>query len=211
MGIALDYHDSLLYDDDVRLLEDGLWLNDKIISFFYEYLEYDVFPDNSDLLFVSPITSHLIAHSGAAEAAFVVESLDFGSRQLIFVAVNNNENAGAAGGSHWSLLVYVRAKNRLLLFDSMGGYNDRAAKRMAKQLAALVGASSPPTVEARPSPQQHNGYDCGMYVLVMTTCLASSYVEGKSLEGACDDISPGDVTAKRREIKDLIKTLNAKQ
>lgn len=33
---VLSYYDSLLYDADVLLLEDGNWINDKIISFMFE-------------------------------------------------------------------------------------------------------------------------------------------------------------------------------
>jgi sentrin-specific protease 8 len=53
--IVLSYHDSCLYESDVDILKsNSAWLNDRIISFYFEYLQYDVF-QNEKLLFIGEI------------------------------------------------------------------------------------------------------------------------------------------------------------
>ena len=37
---VLSYGDCLLRESDVRALSDGEWLNDKIIGFAFEYVEF---------------------------------------------------------------------------------------------------------------------------------------------------------------------------
>ena len=34
--IVLSFHDSLLRESDLRLLEEGRWLNDRLIGFVFE-------------------------------------------------------------------------------------------------------------------------------------------------------------------------------
>lgn len=35
--VVLTYKDTTLFKDDLELLRDGNWINDKIISFYFEY------------------------------------------------------------------------------------------------------------------------------------------------------------------------------
>lgn len=49
--IILSYHDSCLYQSDLMILEtDTAWLNDRVISFYFEYLQKDVFNNDKILL-----------------------------------------------------------------------------------------------------------------------------------------------------------------
>jgi sentrin-specific protease 8 len=53
--IILSYHDSCLYQSDLDILKcDSGWLNDRIISFYFEYLQKDVF-DNDQILFIGEL------------------------------------------------------------------------------------------------------------------------------------------------------------
>lgn len=36
MQVVLSYEDSCLYEEDVHLLEEGNWLNDKIVDFYFQ-------------------------------------------------------------------------------------------------------------------------------------------------------------------------------
>ena len=79
--IVLSFHDSLLRQSDVQLLDGSNWLNDKIIGFYFEYgtpflqplhescpvhlphryLEYVVFREFSDrVCFVTPDVTQFI-------------------------------------------------------------------------------------------------------------------------------------------------------
>lgn len=49
--IILSYGDSCLYESDLEILKvDTSWLNDRIISFYFEYLQ-EVF-DSNEILFI---------------------------------------------------------------------------------------------------------------------------------------------------------------
>lgn len=60
--VVLSYHESLLRRSDVDLLRGPNWLNDTIISFYFEYLEIDRFKRNNRLLFVPPQVRHPEKH-----------------------------------------------------------------------------------------------------------------------------------------------------
>ena len=104
--------------------------------------------------------------------------------------VNDNDDvAVAGGGSHWSLLAYLRAENAFAHFDSAGGRNDAAAARLAKTLTDALRLEKKPAFvsERSGSPRQENGYDCGVFALA-TARAARRLV---ALEGA------GGATANR--------------
>ena len=42
--IVLSFQDSLLRQSDLRLLEEGRWLNDRLIGFMFEYVSFSILP-----------------------------------------------------------------------------------------------------------------------------------------------------------------------
>lgn len=49
--IILSYHNSCLYTSDINILKkDTEWLNDRIISFYFEYLENEILSEEKVLL-----------------------------------------------------------------------------------------------------------------------------------------------------------------
>jgi len=42
--IVLSFQDSLLRQSDLRLLEEGRWLNDRLIGFMFEYVFFSSLP-----------------------------------------------------------------------------------------------------------------------------------------------------------------------
>lgn len=48
--IVLSYQDSCLYDSDIAILNSGTdWLNDRIISFYLEYLHNEIYESDEIL------------------------------------------------------------------------------------------------------------------------------------------------------------------
>lgn len=164
---VLSYHDSLLKQSDVDLLNGNGWLNDKILGFYFEYMEKEVFEGfNEDVQFVTPDVTQLIKLYEASDLGMFLEPLCLPQKRLIFLAVNNNESVHQAGGSHWSLLVFYRSKNTFIHYDSGHGINSSAAKKCAHRLTPFISAASTPTfINCDNNPQQLNSHDCGVYVL----------------------------------------------
>jgi sentrin-specific protease 8 len=213
----LSYGDCLLRVRDVALLTGPHWLNDAVMSFFFEYLRSEgAQPDEPHadrVVLVDASLSFLVANvspnearavltplgvSRAHMALFLVRrarprferfstSFDVNVRNLSDLRptrdpgpgtrfrsaqVNDNDDVSVAGGgSHWSLLAYLRDENAFAHFDSAGGRNDAAAARLAKTLAdALMDEKkkSPAVTFASGrsgAPRQTNGYDCGVFAL----------------------------------------------
>jgi Ulp1 family protease len=66
--------------------------------------------------------------------------------------------------------------------DSSGSSNSTAAQRNARELHTLLGGAGQPTVlQLDSSPQQSNGYDCGMYCVLSAGIVAEYALQGNSL------------------------------
>ncbi|KAG2424214.1 hypothetical protein HXX76_014745 [Chlamydomonas incerta] len=206
---VLDFGDVLLREADVELLEGPHWLNDQIVSFYFEYMEREVLPAAAaaaaaaaataaatpaaaaacSVLLLPPATCFLLMHAGPDMAADILAPLKPCSRGLVLLPVNDNPDVDrAAGGSHWSLLVFHRPSNTLRHYDSSAGSgNTAAARRLAAAVgpalarpgaggAAAGGGGAPGFVGVEDMPHQTNGYDCGVYVLAVARAAAEQWL-----------------------------------
>lgn len=91
-------------------------------------------------LFMHPGTVFMAHFMGGDDLAEAIGPLLGDLKQhLVFVPINNNSEAEASGGSHWSLLVFIRATNELWHYDSSpGSGNGAAARRIADNLGPLL-------------------------------------------------------------------------
>ncbi len=128
-----------------------------------------------------------LAHCDPEDAAVVTAPLRAGMRELIMLAVNDNQSVSTAnGGSHWTLLAYRRSPSAsaFVHYDSLARSGNLAvAARVAKTLAAALGL--PPDrarVVAAPAPQQANGYDCGCHVLLTAQLLCQLHARAPGSE-----------------------------
>lgn len=102
---VLNYRESLLRKSDVDLLRGPYWLNDSIISFYFEYLENEVFDNHPNLLFVSPEVTQCIKMGPKNDIGIFLNPLmSEGNRKFVFFALNDHTESDSSGGSHWSLL-----------------------------------------------------------------------------------------------------------
>ena len=92
------------------ILDPPSWLNVHVFAF--EYFANSQFHDCSDhVFFTSPKVTQFIKYTGnPAEITMLPEPLDLSNKELLFLAINDNSNH-AAGGTHWSLFVYLQDKN----------------------------------------------------------------------------------------------------
>ncbi|GLI60307.1 hypothetical protein VaNZ11_002423 [Volvox africanus] len=234
---VLDYHDVLLREQDISLLEGPHWLNDQVVAFFFEYLSREGLhggpreddlptptPGQSpvpisapaatmqqprrcttdDILLLPPATSFLLIHSPPEMATELLAPLKPDLKALVLFAVNDNSEVDvAAGGSHWTLLVYHRPSNTLRHYDSspasQGNRSGRssgsahAAGRLLQAVGpALTGVgregghvnSLPSLVEVPYMPRQTNCYDCGVYMLAVAKAVCQWWLRGAGVAGA---------------------------
>lgn len=116
--VVLSYRESLLRLSDVQLLNGPRWLNDTVISFYFEYLGAETFKGSTQLLFVPPEVTQCIKLTPSGEMGVFLDPLHSSAKQFIFFALNDNEMTESSGGSHWSLLVFSQPERRVFHFDS---------------------------------------------------------------------------------------------
>lgn len=81
--------------------------------------------------------------------------------EAIFIPVNDGDPSKANSGTHWSLLVYVRAVNSFYYYDTLKFSNLRDAELTCKRMQPLLHLDKPSQFIPATTPQQDNGSDCG--------------------------------------------------
>lgn len=162
------------YLDELR--NPNNYLSDIIIEFYFNYLS-SIHPSDS-ILFVPPTISFFIANSvDPAAIKECLKSLELTVKRLVIFPVNN-------GGIHWSLLVYYRDLDYFIHHDSMKGLNHWEASRLYRAVKEHVRPTSrkrrfypdeDPVFRPGLTPQQTNGYDCGLYVMAIAKVICQWY------------------------------------
>ncbi|KAK3408799.1 hypothetical protein EUGRSUZ_J00959 [Eucalyptus grandis] len=214
----LSYKDVVLRRSDLEILSGPCFLNDRIIEFYFSYLS-SCYP-SPDILLVPPSIAFWIANCPDVEGLKdFIEPLDLPGKKLVIFPVNDNENVGLAdGGSHWSLLVFERDASVFVHHDSSGGMNGRYARQLYEVLVGFINgpnsASDAKFIQCSSSPQQLNGYDCGLYVIATARAICCWYETVKLsnekdlwFSSVEEQVTPPSVTELRKEILQLIKDL----
>lgn len=204
--IVLNFYESLLRQSDVDLLEGTNWLNDTIISFYFEYLERIYFKDYKNLLFIPPQVTQcikIVQVQQIEEIKVFLDPLDVNGRDFIFFALNDNESS-KAGGTHWSLLVYSKPERKWFHFDSSGGMNHDQAWDLATRISRSLEIADNAQFEENGCLQQDNGYDCGLHLICNTENIAQQVIKNGTVKGV--PVING-VETKRLELQELIQEL----
>lgn len=86
---------------------------------------------------------------------------DMDQHAAIFIPINDGDPYKANSGTHWSLMVYVRAINSFYYYDTLKFNNLREAKYTSKRIQPLLKQTDNPQFIPSSTPQQMNGSDCG--------------------------------------------------
>lgn len=173
--VVLSYHDVLLRESDIALLHPGRWLNDLVISFWFEYLHREVFRDYKDqICFVAPEMVQLVRavasnNISAEEFSVMLSPTEWMSKRVVFFPINDSSiDATAVGGNHWSLLVWTVDASGFEHYDSIENSSNRIhALEVVNTLSQLI-----PTLQEKKNKitrgvcqRQENSFDCGIHVL----------------------------------------------
>lgn len=162
--------ESTLYASDIALVIGSHWWNDHIIGFAFAVLGQEF----SNCLFVQPATSFMLANSvDLDDVKEAIEELDVPSFEYIFFPVNDNPFLVESGGSHWSLLVYRTTTMLFKHYDSCWGSNTSACQAFYSRISSLLRGD---LKLVRNSPQQQNGYDCGVHIVAIAHNIAAGEV-----------------------------------
>ncbi|CAA6657173.1 unnamed protein product [Spirodela intermedia] len=152
----LSFGDVVLRASDLEILRGPHYINDRIIEFCFKDIANDL---PNDILLVPPSISFWIANCiGHESLKDAVGPLDLPSKKL-----------------HWSLLVYDRAKDMFVHHDSMLGMNRPHAEQLYRRVKRFVDPTAS-FVEGS-TPKQENGYDCGLYVVVIAGVIVRWHLQ----------------------------------
>ena len=208
--IVLSYYDCLLRASDVALLQQPNWLNDVIIGFYFEYLDKRFNKNGrTELYFISPELTQLLKMTDPSQYGAFFDTVSVSECKCILFPLNNCDSKDAAGGSHWSLLVYCKRDKTCYHFDSSTGYNGSIASKFASNVMSyLLDKDEPAKQFIEPDcPQQDNGYDCGIYVLCVTDVIIRYVIETGKVNGCDCSEAKKLVLTKRTKLLDLIHEL----
>ena len=73
----------------------------------------------------------------------LLSSLELEKKSIVLISINDNDSI-EAGGSHWSLLAWVKSKKKFYHFDSWGNAPSKsAALQTANKISAAIGSPMP--------------------------------------------------------------------
>lgn len=179
--LLLNYHDAVLYESDLALLElPTAWLNDACMNFAMTRLGQKF---SQQVVFLDPAVVAFFVHQCVDEdeiQEFIQGNPQLRTSDLIFIPINNGHAPSNTWhkqrGTHWSLLVIVRNDHglvRYLHFDSVSGSNACTAQAVAEKFTRIFKPQSNVVVVECKTPQQSNGYDCGLHVVASAQVLAT--------------------------------------
>lgn len=114
--MPFNYHDVVLYKEDMSLYSVGCWLNDQTINYAFRFFEFECFKRVSDgVIMMDPavVSFMMIQCTDEEDEADFLAGLNVGKAEYILAPVN-------CQSSHWSLLVIDLNQKLYYHMDSMG-------------------------------------------------------------------------------------------
>lgn len=223
--IVLSYEDSLIRQSDLMLIQNNDWINDSIITFWFEYLSHEMFRDaESRVSFISPEVTQLIksadSHYSTTESVVtsLLESMSLTEKTLILMPLNDHSSRSmTAGGSHWTLIAIIRntdhyKRDNFSFFhlDSLhSNSNQYAANQIFRVLQNTI-SYSPDAVICMDCTPQVNSYDCGIHVMVNADAVCQQVLHGDS-RNLSQIAGPQSIRDMRPLLIDLIHDLRSKR
>ena len=204
---VLSYGDTLIRKSDLDILNSCQWLNDQIIGFFFEFCQSEKF-HSCNFSFVGPEVTQFVKMVQQSEISIFLEPLNLISKEAIFLAVNSNSDPDLAGGSHWSLLVFLKNNDQFLHLDSLKGSNCNEAKVLATKVCKFLSKDLKLNFSELEVTQQVNGYDCGIHCLVNAENIADHLKAGKDIQ-TLDKAEQQKINGMRSNLANLIKSLSS--
>lgn len=180
----LTYKTISLHKSDVRCLASPNYINDLIISFYYEILNDQFEANSSSFALLDPVVAISLISETTIEDLhdMIYAPLDLDNKKYVFLPINDNTSLTTPGsGNHWALCLIETETSTMFYFDSMGNTIGNVTplieqyEKLSKKKLTFVNALN--------RKYQHNMYDCGVFVLAFTEEVLNHL---KSNEFKCD-------------------------
>lgn len=146
------------------------WIFDDSISMYFDLLVKSKMAGN--VCFLTPALSQAVKYSDNLDS--IIITLNLSNQSYIFIPINDAERE--TSGCHWSLLLYSKTEKTFFYFDSYNNLNLQHARAIFSKLKPYVCTSNHDDICLRiiDCPQQRNGVDCGIYLIIFVDKLINS-------------------------------------
>lgn len=208
--VVVNYNGVSLRQSDREVLRGpDRWVTDRIISFYFETLARETYPDRRDWLFVSAEMSHSMRIKEPEATYAYLEELGARNMAFIFFPINESETKKPQAGSHWSLLVFSRPERAFYHYDSLRHTNLGKILPMVEQMMEPLNIPLA-SIRLEHVEQQGNRYNGGMHMLCNLDLVTWQILNTGRVAGV---VQPDYVVflTKRQEIMNLMDLLVANQ
>ena len=174
--IILSTDNCEIKNSDISTLSPHTYLNDLIISFYYEILQKKYLSDLITLLDPAVSMSIILDNSGNDDNIEDIKNciflpLELDKKKFIFAPINDNKKIQyTCSGSHWTLNLVDVDNNVIYYLDSnLGDVSN--AHTFHKKLEKLFGKKFEFIYALQKDKYQNNSYDCGMFLLGFSEVL----------------------------------------
>ncbi|KAJ2760435.1 hypothetical protein IWQ57_006307 [Coemansia nantahalensis] len=173
------YHDASVYASDLPSLHVGHWVSDAILAFYFEYLTHEILRGDDTMLLLKPALVQFLRQQTDVKAAQAALPAGAGKKQLVFVPIHSGDAGRADGASHWSLLVLCTngESPAFHYFDSRANANYAHALATKERMGQVLLGGMHAHMHTHSCPQQENGFDCGVFVILFIDILVRRYAD----------------------------------
>ena len=198
--ILITYKSCSIKQSDIDCLSDYQYLNDLIISFYYEILNEKYM--SNDIVLLDPAVSMSIIFDQDLDDInnCIFQPLGMKDKKFIFVPINDNTKIEyKTSGSHWALNIIDVNNNTIYYLDSMSS-NISNAKISVRKFQKLFGKKFN-FVYALENTYQTNSSDCGMFILGFTETFLKYLKEKNFNSNALNNIKFDDILKNSDRVK----------
>ena len=218
--IILSTQNCSIKQSDIDTLKPHTYVNDLIISFYYEIIQ-DKYPSKLITLLDPAVSMSIILDVNNDEDSLkdirncIFTPLELDKKKFIFAPINDNKKIQyTCSGTHWTLNVVDVENNLIYYLDSTLGdvsnahtFHERIEKLFGKKFKFIYGLKKQ---------YQSNSYDCGMFLLGFSEILMKynfnnnmelKFKDGKSINNGLDFIFEGDNLVKQSYMSNFRKNI----
>jgi Ulp1 family protease len=201
-------------DEELNSIKDGQYITDTIINFWSEWLSNN-YVSAKNCHFCSSLFFTKLLEEGYGSVKKWDKNITMDEKDIIFIPINNIKRF------HWYLAVIIPGKFITILDSFLNSQTKKESKQMCD---AIYGWMNGKGIEANEknlplqtlqnTPQQVNGYDCGIYVCKFMQCILAQLQNDGPLTHINKkyfNIIPSDITALRLCIEEKLVYSKSKQ
>lgn len=204
--VALHFLDISLRHSDVQLLQSSSeGVNERLVAFYYTYLQQRRYRTETDLMFLPPALTARLGHMDMRELRHTVRDRRLHEKPFILLPLSTHSRPHG----HWSLLLVSRPDGKFFHYDSQDNCHSKLAGAVSETLRAPLGAWDFVVVTGRclqQQPQQHGDPQSGIHLFCMSDHVAD-YVTRCGYATSSLLIAWEQITAMRTSLLQLIQSL----